>query len=145
MYIVPNFTFQVLSKQHKTVMKTGHTCEYKWECQWGSVFIVFSSKMDHLTPTLLKVHRICFREGSNTERARDVEVLLQTVCPEHERTVSLVDRQQLWLPAHELHKMKPVNVTMWEGFVSWAPTTNLGIIHVWQLLGEGNYFSLTVN
>lgn len=65
---------------------------------------------NYLTP--IKDHGICFKWGRNIVRARDVEVLLQTVFSEYERTTMFMNLPQLCGCLHKVYKINPVHIPM---------------------------------
>lgn len=54
----------------------------------------------------------------------------------------LTNSQQLWLPAEDLHEIKPTAFLAWRGVELTCPTFNWGAVNSWWLQEEGELFSL---
>lgn len=75
-----------------------------------SIISVLSPKRDIYTTPLHSQGRAPSRK---TVRARDWEQWNETVSSEHDGTTGLVNSQELWMPAQDLHKVKPFIIPAW--------------------------------
>lgn len=90
--------------------------------------VVSHKRHTWVMPLLSRLRSHCGRGGGE---AQD-----KIMSSGHDGTIVLKNSQQLWLPAQNLHKMKPINISAWRGQALGLPPTAKELLTV--VLGQGN-------